>query len=288
MSVEIFKDPFDDTSMQGEIFCLETIYPDWDAYDEPGGPLAMKASADPDTMYHHEAMREPDRDEFKKAMQKEIDDQMENGNFEIIKRREVPKGATILPAVWQMKRKRDILSRQVKKWKARLNVDGSRMKKGIHYDQTYAPVASWNSIRTLLALTAIHNWHTVQLDYGLAFPQAPVEKEIYMEIPRGVKLSDGDDTKDYVLKLKRNVYGQKQAGRVWNKYLVDKLVNEVGFKQSEVDECVFYRGNVLYVLYTDDSILAGPDKDEIDKVVKMIQDTGLNITIEGDLQDFLE
>jgi Reverse transcriptase (RNA-dependent DNA polymerase). len=217
MSVEIFKDPHDDMSMQGEIFCLETMHPDWDAYDEPGGPLAMKASADPDTMYHHEAMREPDRDEFKKAMQKEIDDQMENGNFEIIKRREVPKGATILPAIWQMKRKRDILSRQVKKWKARLNVDGSRMRKGIHYDQTYAPVASWNSIRTLLALTAIHNWHTVQLDYVLAFPQAPVEKEIYMEIPRGVKLSDRDETKDYVLKLKRNVYGQKQAGQVWNK-----------------------------------------------------------------------
>jgi Reverse transcriptase (RNA-dependent DNA polymerase). len=102
-----------------------------------------------------------------------------------------------------------------------------------------------------------------------------------------VKLSDGDETKDYVLKLKRNVYGQKQAGRVWNKYLVDKLVKEVGFKQSEVDKCVFYRGDVLYVLYTDNSILAGPEKSEIDKVVKMIQDTGLNITIEGDLQDFL-
>jgi Reverse transcriptase (RNA-dependent DNA polymerase). len=187
MSVEIFRDPYDDMSSQGEIFCLETMHPDWNAYDEPGGPLAMKASADPDTMYHHQAMREPDKDEFKKAMQKEIDDQLENGNFEIIKREEVPEGATILPAVWQMKRKRDILSRQVKKWKARLNVDGLRMKKGVHYDQTYAPVASWSSIRTLLALTAIHNWHTVQLDYVLAFPQAPVEEEIYMEIPRRAK-----------------------------------------------------------------------------------------------------
>jgi hypothetical protein len=75
----------------------------WDTYDEPGGPLAMKASANPDTRYHHEAMHEIDCDEFKKAMQKDIDDQMENGNFEIIKRREVPKGATILPAIWQMK-----------------------------------------------------------------------------------------------------------------------------------------------------------------------------------------
>jgi hypothetical protein len=43
-------------------------------------------------------------------MQKEIDDQMENDNFEIIKRKEVPKGATTLPAIWKMKRKRDILS----------------------------------------------------------------------------------------------------------------------------------------------------------------------------------
>jgi Reverse transcriptase (RNA-dependent DNA polymerase). len=75
---------------------------------------------------------------------------------------------------------------------------------------------------------------------------------------------------------------------VWNKYLVDKLVNEVRFKQSEVDECAFYKGKVLYILYTDDSILAGPDKDEINnKVFKMIQGNGLNITIKGDLQDFL-
>jgi Reverse transcriptase (RNA-dependent DNA polymerase). len=139
----------------------------------------MKASANPDTMYHHEAMREPDCDEFKKAILKEIDHQMENSNFEIIKKREVPKGATILPAIWQMKQKRDILSRQVKKWKARLNVNGSRMKKGILYNQTYAPVASWNLIQTLLvALTVIHNWHTVvQLGSVLALPRAPVEKE---------------------------------------------------------------------------------------------------------------
>ena len=41
------------------------------------------------------------------------------------------------------------------------------------------------------------------------------------------------------------------------------------------------------MLYTDDSILAGPNKDEIKQIIKSIQDTGLNITVEGDLQDFL-
>jgi hypothetical protein len=185
-----------------------------------------------------------------------------------------------------MRRKRDIKTRAIKKYKARLNIDGSRMKYGKHYDQTYAPVASWNSIKTLLIMSALHGWHTKQIDYVLAFPQAPVEREIFMEIPRGFRMSDGS-TKDYVLKLHRNIYGQKQAGRVWNKYLVDILINKVGFVQSKVDECVFYRGSVMYVLYTDDSILAGPNKDDIDQAIKDIQSTKLDITIEGDIQDFL-
>ena len=150
-------------------------------------PLVFKASTDPDIMYMHEAMKQPDKKEFVKAMQKEVEDQMSNGNFSIIHKSDVPKGKSILPAVWQMRRKRDIQSRQVKKYKARLNIDGSRMKYGLHYDQTYAPVASWNSIRLLLILVATFGWYTQQIDYVLAFPQAPVEKETYMKIPNSLK-----------------------------------------------------------------------------------------------------
>ena len=84
---------------------------------------------------------------------------------------------------------------------------------------------------------------------------------------------------DYVLKLRHNVYGQKQAGRVWNQYLVTHLVNTL--------EYVSYHGNVIYVLYTDDSILAGPSQDEIDQAISDIKEAGLNITVEGDVQDFL-
>eukprot|EP00980_Cylindrotheca_fusiformis_P021431 scaffold8293_cov68-Cylindrotheca_fusiformis.AAC.1 len=107
-----------------------------------------------------------------------------------------------------------------------------------------------------------------------------------MHIPKGFKIDQGN-TQDYVLKLHKNVYGQKQAGRVWNKYLTEKLINKVGFTQSKVDECVFYRGSVMYVLYTDDSILAGPNQDDIDRAIADIQAAGLEITIEGDIQDFL-
>jgi hypothetical protein len=79
-------------------------------------------------------------------MEKEWNNQFNNGNFSIIQRTKVPKDKTILPTVWQMRRKRDIKTRKIKKYKARLNIDGSQMTKGVHCKQTYAPVASWNSI----------------------------------------------------------------------------------------------------------------------------------------------
>ena len=106
------------------------------------------------------------------------------------------------------------------------------MKQGLHYDLTYAPVASWSSIRLLLILVAVEGWHTQQIDYVIAFPQAPVEKEIYMKIPKGFEVT-GSNPENYVLRLNKNVYGQKRASRVWNKYLERKLIEEVGFKSQK-------------------------------------------------------
>jgi Reverse transcriptase (RNA-dependent DNA polymerase) len=121
----------------------------------------------------------------------------------------------------------------------------------------------------------------------LAFLQAPIERTLYMEIPKGFELMDGHEQRNYVLKLNRNVYGSKNAGRAWYQYLSQKLVEEVGFVQSKVDECVYYKGTVMYVLHTDDSILAGPDRNDIEQVIKDIQMANLNITMEGYIQDFL-
>jgi hypothetical protein len=271
----------------GEIFCLQAMFPD-DRYDHDDPLLAYKAVSDPDTLYYHQAIKEHDREKFEEGMSKEINDQFENGNFTVIHKSKVPKNQLVLPAVWQMRRKRDARTGQVKKYKARLNIDGSRMRHGVHYNQTYSPVASWNSVRMLLTLTAVHGWHTKQIDFVQAFAQAPVEKTLYMRVPAGVVIEGGGDPKEYVLQIHRNIYGQKQAGRVWNQYLVKKLVKELGFKQSKVDECVFYRGRTLYVLYTDDSLLAGPDEREIKTIIDELQHKAkLAITVEGDLADFL-
>ena len=75
----------------------------------------------------------------------------------------------------------------------------------------------------LLTMTAVHGWHTKQIDFVQAFARAPVERSQYMRVPAGVKIEGGGHAKDLVLKIPRNTYGQKQAGRVWNTYLSEKL-----------------------------------------------------------------
>ena len=107
------------TKIEGETFCLQAIYPDADVNSFEGfdeNPLlAHKASADPDTMHMHQAMKQPDKKQFIKAMKKEWQDQLDSRNFSVIHCRNVPQGATVLPAVWQMKRKQCIKTRQIKK-----------------------------------------------------------------------------------------------------------------------------------------------------------------------------
>ena len=105
MAAEITELSHNEECVDGEIFCLQVLFPEHrlDA-DQGRDPLmAFKATSDPDTMYHHEAMKEPDAAEFTKAMVKEVEDQMANGNFSIVRTKDVPKGKVILPAVWQMK-----------------------------------------------------------------------------------------------------------------------------------------------------------------------------------------
>jgi hypothetical protein len=60
-------------------------------------------------------------------------------------------------------------------------------------------------------------WETRQIDFVLAFPQADVECDIYMEVPVGFDLKQ--KKREFCLKLRKNIYGTKQAGRVWNKHV---------------------------------------------------------------------
>ena len=119
--------------------------------------------SDPVTLYYHHVMKNPDYKNFKDSMVKEVTDWKSNDNYDVFPTSEIPAGAKIIPSVWKMRRKKDIITRKIKSYKARLNVDGSRMVKGRDCDQTYAPVASWNEILLVFSMVLVHNWKTIQL-----------------------------------------------------------------------------------------------------------------------------
>ena len=98
-------------------------------------------------------------------MVSEVTNWKSNYNYEVVPTSEIPAGATIISSLWQMRRKKYIITRKIKSYKDRLNLDGSRMVKGRNYDQTYASVASWNTIRLVFSMVLVHNWKTIQLYY---------------------------------------------------------------------------------------------------------------------------
>ena len=83
----------------------------------------------------------------------------------------------------------------------------------------------------VLASTLLHNWHTVQLDFVQAYPQAPISRVQFMAWPKGIRMP-GIDPSTHVLKVTKNIYGGRNAGRTWNQYLVAKLT-DIDFEQSK-------------------------------------------------------
>lgn len=154
----------------------------------------------------------------------------------------------------------------------------------MNYWETYSPVVTWAVIRILLVLVLMYNWYTTQIDFILAYPQADVECDIYMKIPKDFVI-DGHTRKTHALKLLKNVYGQKQAGRVWNRYLHNSLL-AMGWRQSKADDCLYYKGRVVFVVYVDDGILVSPDQSFIEEELTLIR-TKFNISVEGDISDYV-
>ncbi len=263
--------------------------------EEMENPIAFVASTNPDIMYLDEAMRQPDRVQFQKAMIEEVKTHTENGHWKIISREEVPKGTPVLPSVWAMRRKRRIATQEVYKWKARLNLHGGKQEYGLNYWETYSPVVTWATVRLFLVLVLLNKWTSRQVDFVLAYPQADIECPLYMEIPRGFQ-SEGSRKKNCLL-LEKNIYGQRQAGRVWNQYLHEGLVAR-GFRQSKVDMCLYYRGKVALLFYVDDGIFLAPRQKDIDEAYKLLSAPVVSnqgevlhrafvMTDEGDLSDYL-
>ncbi len=123
-----------------------------------------------------------------------------------------------------MRLKHDFITNKVIKHNARLDLHGGKQEYGMNYFKTYAPVVTWLTIRLMIVFGIIFCWALWKVDFVMAYPQAPVETDIYMELPQGIKTATVN-SKDHILKLLKNIYGQKQAGREWNSFLADRLTS---------------------------------------------------------------
>ncbi len=259
---------------------------DYEVQTAAEDPIAFAASkSDPDTLNFKDAMNAQDSAAFKKAMLKECDAHTDNEHWEVWAKADVPPEQDILPAVWAFKRKRRIDTREVYKYKARLNIHGGMQKHGVNYWETYSPVVNWFSIRLCLILTLLFRWKTRQIDFVLAFPQADVECDLFMQLPRGLTFA-GVHRTTHCLKLVKNLYGQRQAGRVWNHHLVDGLVNKLKFKQSKINACVFYRKTTLLLICVDDGIMCGASGAEIRTIIKELSAL-FDVTDKGEIGTYL-
>lgn len=261
--------------------------------------VAYPASiADNDTMYLKQAMQQPDRDKFLEAMIKEIEDHTKRGHWRITSKEEMrQKGYSHRPimAVWSFKRKRDPFGR-ITKYKARLCCHGGQTIKGVHYEETFSPVVAWSTVRMMLTLAIINGWHARQIDFVLAFPQAKVRTDIYMNVPDKFEVRNGKlelnesalppQKQDNVVKLIQNVYGLADASYTWHEH-AKKGLRQCGFVQSKVDPCLFYKGEVLFILYVDDAVCLSKNKEEGDKLIKELQQLGYVLTDEGSLSAYL-
>jgi hypothetical protein len=249
---------------------IERVNRNFDGSSNVIHPFAFTSSATDNEAYSmKEMLKQPDVADFVKAMIKEVQDHEDNGHWELVPRSSIGSSKTIL-AIWSFKRKR-FPDGSLNKHKARLCAHGGMQQWGINYWETYAPVVNWISVRILLSLSVMQDLPTTAIDFVLAFPQATLseEEKIYMELPYGMQVP-GRKNRDNVLKLKKNLYGLKQAGLNWFEYL-KKGLEERDFKQSAVDPCVFYRHDAILLTYVDDCIVLSKKAETVDEIVDSLK-----------------
>ena len=205
---------------------------DYRIQDEIQDPISFATRSDSDTMYYYQAIRQPDRKQFINAMADKLNEHIRRGHWSLIPVSSIPPNTRILDSVWSIKRKREIITHRIHKWKARLNLHGGQQEKDVDYNNTYSPVVAWFYIRILLTLAIINNWHTRQIDFMLDFPQATIEIDLYMKLHAGTILVEGN-SETHVLLLHENLYGQKKSDQVWNTHL-DKGLREIVFVKSNI------------------------------------------------------
>ena len=220
------------------------------------GDVLMMISDEPKT--YEEAVTGNEREQWIKAMDDEMQALHENNTWVLT---ELPPHKSTIGGKWVYKKKLN-KDGHVERYKARYVAKGYSQVEGVDYNETFAPVVKYKSLRVLLALAAIYDLELVQMDVQTAFLNAPIKEEVYMKQPKGYE----SGAKNMVCKLLKTLYGTRQAPHEWNEEFTTFTLS-LGFAQCGADACVFITicksGRfIIMTVFVDDVLVAYHIEDE--------------------------
>ncbi|KAI5355970.1 hypothetical protein L3X38_008865 [Prunus dulcis] len=194
---------------------------------------------------------------WQKAMEAELEMIEKNETWELVKR---PSDKPIVGVKWIFKVKLN-LDGSVQKNKARLVAKDYTQKPRIDFNETFAPVARLDTVRTLIALAAQKRWKLFQLDVKSAFLNGVLHEEVYVDQPPGFVVKDKEDR---VYRLKKALYGLKRAPRAWYEE-INSYFTAAGFQKSPSEATLYVKaaesGILIVSLYVDDIIYTGSSEE---------------------------
>jgi hypothetical protein len=125
-----------------------------------------------------------EKQEWKDAMMEEYQSIMKNDVWEIVPR---PEGKSVVTSKWIYKIKH-VVDGSIDKYKARFVARGFSQKEGEDYDETFALVSRYTSIRSIISLAASMGWSLHQMDVKTVFLNGVIEEEVYIEQPQGFEV----------------------------------------------------------------------------------------------------
>jgi hypothetical protein len=224
-----------------------------------GSAQKMIKIAEPSS--YNEALQSEHADLWKAAADDEMASILTNDTWEVV---EPPPGANIIGSRWVFKVKYDT-SGNVSRFKARLVAQGYKQVEGLDYNEVFAPVSKYTTIRTMMALVAAEDMEMELLDIKTAFLNGTLQEEVYLKHPPGYPQGPPGT----VLRLKKTLYGLKQAPRAWHQRL-DAELHNIGFTPSAADPGLYIStkdNNRAYLMvYVDDILIASASKSLINTV----------------------
>lgn len=234
---------------------------DWahyDMYEDDDGAtsmLSVNIGNLPNT--YEEAMDSEDADEWKSAIDREIQAQKTNGTWSEVEQKD---DMHLIDTRWVFVKKPDASSQKVT-YKARLVARGFQQKENQEYKDVYAPVMRFKSLKVLLSLSQHLHYQIFQIDFKTAYLNADLDFLIYIKPPKGVQCPTNK-----VLQLHKALYGLKQSGSLWNALIDQFITKDLLFKKTVSDPCIYQlmsktEHKIYLGLFVDDIICCVHDDD---------------------------